>query len=149
VRGSRISVTDRVLAVPDDSYATFTDSILTRTAKSTASSAAASTTTPPETALSLSPSAHLVLRGNVFGGFGTRLVDGVATAQRAELLAGNIVVPGEEFTGGAPAAPAAGVAPAPGAPAGAPDARSLRSEVGAAGGRRRGTASHQVPESGR
>jgi serine/threonine protein phosphatase PrpC len=136
VRGSRISVTDAVLAVPDDSHATFADSILTRTAKTVGSPAGAATGTPPPPALSMSASAHLVLRGNVFAGFGTRIVDGVAPAQRAELLAGNIVVPGEDFADGVPAAPAAGVAPAAGA-------------ASAAGGRRRGTASHQVPESGR
>jgi hypothetical protein len=34
---------------------------------------------------------HLVLRGNVFAGFGGGVVDGVAPARRTELLADNIV----------------------------------------------------------
>jgi serine/threonine protein phosphatase PrpC len=95
VRGSRIGVVDSLLAVPDDGQATFIDSILTRTAAST------------DAALTLSPSAHLVLRGNVFAGFGTQILAGVAPAQRAELLAGNIVVPAEEHADVAAPAPAA------------------------------------------
>ncbi|HTM24610.1 MAG TPA: protein phosphatase 2C domain-containing protein [Vicinamibacterales bacterium] len=82
VRGSRIAITGSLLEVPDDGHATFVSSILTRTGASS------------DAALSLSPSAQLVLRGNVFAGFGTAIIDGVAQAQRAELLAGNIVVPG-------------------------------------------------------
>jgi hypothetical protein len=46
------------------------------------------------------------LRGNVFAGFGTQIVAGVGPPQRAELLAGNIVVPGEEHAD-TPAPPAA------------------------------------------
>src|SRR5262249_8587379 len=117
-----------LLAVPGDGNATFVDSILTRTARPSATPATPSTAAPAEPALSISPSAHLVLRGNVFAGFGTRILEGVAPALRAELLAGNIVVPGEDSASAAPAAAAPGAA---------------------AGGRRRGTASHQVPESGR
>src|SRR5205823_2927108 len=52
-----------------------------------------------DSALSLSPSAHVVLRGNVFAGFGTALIDGVAPARRSELLAGNIVVPDDDRSG--------------------------------------------------
>ncbi len=67
--------------MPDDGHATFVNSILTRTSASA------------EAAISVSPSAHLVLRGNVFAGFGTGIIDGVAPAQRAERLAGNLIVP--------------------------------------------------------
>jgi hypothetical protein len=79
-RGSRIAVEHTLAAVPDEAHATFVDSILTRT------------TPAAEPALSISPSAHLVLRGNAFAGFGAEIVDGVTAARRAELLAGNIVV---------------------------------------------------------
>jgi serine/threonine protein phosphatase PrpC len=81
VRGSRITVTGTLVALPDNGRATFVSSILTRTSASA------------EPAISVSPSARLVLRGNVFAGFGTGIVDGLAPAQRAELLAGNIIVP--------------------------------------------------------
>jgi len=81
VRGSRFTVTSRLVAVPDDGHATFVNSILTRTSASA------------EAAISVSPSAHLVLRGNVFAGFGIGIIDGVAPAQRAERLAGNLIVP--------------------------------------------------------
>jgi serine/threonine protein phosphatase PrpC len=81
VRGSRFTVTSRLVAVPDDGHATFVNSILTRTSASA------------EAAISVSASAHLVLRGNVFAGFGTGIIDGVAPAQRAERLAGNLIVP--------------------------------------------------------
>ena len=81
VLGSRITVTGTVVALPDNGRATFVNSILTRTPASGAA------------AISVSPSARLLLRGNVFAGFGTGIVDGVAPAQRAELLAGNVIVP--------------------------------------------------------
>jgi PPM family protein phosphatase len=81
VRGSRITVTGTLVAVPDNGRATFVNSILTRTSSSA------------EAAISVSPSARLVLRGNVFAGFSTGIVDGLAPAPRAELLAGNIIVP--------------------------------------------------------
>jgi len=82
VRGSRIAVTGTLLAVPDDGHATFVNSILMRTA----------TTALSEPAISASPSAHLVLRGNVFNGFGSDIVEGVTEAQRAQLVGGNTVV---------------------------------------------------------
>jgi PPM family protein phosphatase len=123
VRGSRISVSDTLIAVPDDGHATFVNSVLTRAGTGSASAGSAS-----GAALSMTPSAHLVLRGNVFAGFGSHLLDDVTPAQRAELLAGNIVVPAEEHAGAATAAPAAGSAPST---------------------RRRGTTARQVPESGR
>jgi len=45
--------------------------------------------------VSVGPSAQLVLRGNVFAGFGPEVLEGVVAARRAELLAGNLVVPAE------------------------------------------------------
>jgi serine/threonine protein phosphatase PrpC len=96
VRGSRISVTGAVLAVPDDGHATFVDSILIRVPMSA------------EPALSLSQSAHLVLRGNVFTGFGASVIDGLAPQERTALLAGNIIVTPDDRSA---AAPARGAAP--------------------------------------
>jgi serine/threonine protein phosphatase PrpC len=88
IRGSRIATTGVMLGVSDDGDATLVNSVLVRTG------------TSGEPAVSLGPSAHLALRGNVFAGFGSDLINGVSTAQRAELLTGNIVVPAER-----PAAP--------------------------------------------
>jgi PPM family protein phosphatase len=82
VRGSRIAITGALVAVPDDGHATFVNSILARVPASA------------EAAISVSPSAHLVLRGNLFAGFGTGIVEGLSPAQRAELLAGNVIVAG-------------------------------------------------------
>lgn len=83
VRGSRIATGGTIVSVPDDGHATFVNSILARTG------------TSGDPAVSVEPSAHLVLRGNVFAGFGTDIIGGVPAARRAELLAGNIVVPSE------------------------------------------------------
>lgn len=120
VRGSRIVVTDSLLAVPDDGHATFVNSVLTRSAAAANANPnergperrAAADATP---ALTMSPSAHVVLRGNVFAGFGTRILDtSIGQAQRAELLAGNIIVPTDDFAGvGATGAAGAHNAPAP------------------------------------
>ncbi|HKB13363.1 MAG TPA: protein phosphatase 2C domain-containing protein [Vicinamibacterales bacterium] len=82
VRGSRIAIDGALVAVPDAGQATFVDSILLRTGGG------------GEAALSLKPTAHLVLRGNVFAGFGTEIIEGVTPARRAELLAGNLVAEG-------------------------------------------------------
>jgi len=87
-------------------------------------------------AISLSPSAHVVLRGNVFAGFGTRILDGIPPAQRAELLAGNIVIPVDEHTGAGATGSSSGSTTAAANPA-APRTR------------RRVAAPRQVPESGR
>lgn len=124
VHGSRIAVTGTLLAVPDDGHATFVNSILTRTATST------------DPALSVSPSGHLVLRGNVFAGFNTEILAGLAQAQRAELLAGNIVVAGDERAGAGPTAPVAGSA-----------ARGRSATPPARGGR--GPATPRPPRGGR
>ena len=79
VRGSRIAVERAIVAVPDEGHAAFVDSVLTRLGPA------------GEAAVSLSPNAHLVLRGNAFAGFGADIVDGVTAARRLELLAGNLV----------------------------------------------------------
>jgi len=79
VRGSRIAVERSIVAVPDEAHATLVDSVLTRVGPG------------GDAAVSLSPAAHLVLRGNAFAGFGADLVDGVTAARRLELLAGNLV----------------------------------------------------------
>jgi hypothetical protein len=143
VRGSHIAVTDSLLAIPDDGHATFASSVLTRAGANAGAGggtgsvpAANAGPATPSFALTLSPSAHVVLRGNVFAGFGTHILDGVSPAQRAELLAGNIVIPVDEHTGAGAGTGAAG-STAPAAPT-AP--RTTR---------RRVAASRQVPESGR
>jgi serine/threonine protein phosphatase PrpC len=130
VRGSRIAVTDTVIAVPDDGHATFVDSILTRSAAST------------EPAVSMSASAHVVLRGNVFAGFGSRILDGVGAAQRADMLAGNIVVAGDDHA-------AANAAAASGAGAGVAAGERASAPARAPAARRRGAAAQPVPEGGR
>lgn len=81
IRGSRIAIGGTVLTVTDDGHATLVNSVLVRSGAAT------------EPALSIGPAAHLVLRGNVFAGFGGDIVGGVSATRRAELLAGNIVVP--------------------------------------------------------
>jgi serine/threonine protein phosphatase PrpC len=83
VRGSRIAIAGTVLSLPDEGHATFVNSVLVRTG------------TSGEAAVSVGPSAQLVLRGNVFAGFGPEVLEGVVAARRAELLAGNLVVPAE------------------------------------------------------
>ena len=92
IRGSRIVVTGAILALRDEEHATIQNSILVRSGG------------PGDPALSVAPAAHLALRGNVFSGFGGEIVAGASPAQRAELLAGNVVVPIER------AAPPAGAA---------------------------------------
>jgi PPM family protein phosphatase len=94
VRGSRIVVAGTILALRDEEHATIQNSILVRSGG------------PGDPALSIAPAAHLALRGNVFSGFGGEIVAGAAPAQRAELLAGNVVVPIER-----PAPPAGAARP--------------------------------------
>jgi serine/threonine protein phosphatase PrpC len=83
VRGSRIAIAGMLLALPDDGYATFVNCVAVRTAVAGGA------------AFSVGPSARLVLRGNVFGGYGPDVIEGAGSARRAELLAGNIVVAAE------------------------------------------------------
>jgi serine/threonine protein phosphatase PrpC len=153
VRGSHISVADSLLAIPDDGHATFANSVLTRLGGTAGAPAGVSSSgnaargtesvpganagpATPSSAISLSPSAHVVLRGNVFAGFGNRILDGVPPAQRAELLAGNIVIPVDEHTGAGATGSSSGPTTAAANPA------TPRT-------RRRVAAPRQVPESGR
>lgn len=92
IRGSRIVVTGAILALRDEEHATIQNSILVRSGG------------PGDPALSIAPAAHLALRGNVFSGFGGEIVAGASPAQRAELLAGNVVVPIERAAAPAGAA---------------------------------------------
>jgi hypothetical protein len=81
VRGSRIAIPGVVLALPDDGYATFVSCVVVRTGSDTGP------------AISVGPTAQLVLRGNVFAGYPGDVIDGPGAARKAELLAGNIVAP--------------------------------------------------------
>jgi PPM family protein phosphatase len=81
VRGSRFSISGQLLGVPDDGYATLVNCVAIRTGAGSGA------------ALSAAASARLVLRGNVFSGYGADVIEGVSPARRAELLAGNLVVP--------------------------------------------------------
>ena len=83
IRGGRIAIPGTLLALADDGHAKFVNSVLVHTGA------------PAGPAVSSNPLAHLVLRGNVFAGFNADVIDGVSPARRAELLAGNIVVPAE------------------------------------------------------
>jgi len=78
--GSRVAVTGTVISLPDDAQATFVNSILARSGPSDG---------PPIVG---SHASHLVLRGNVFSGYGTEIVKGVSDTRRKELLAGNVIV---------------------------------------------------------
>jgi serine/threonine protein phosphatase PrpC len=83
VRGSRFAISGLLLAVPDDGYATLVNSVAIHNGG------------PGGTAISVGASARLVLRGNVFAGYGADVIEGAAGARRAELLAGNVVVAAE------------------------------------------------------
>ena len=82
VRGSRFAISGLLLAVPDDGYATLVNCVAINNGGSGA-------------AISVGASARLVLRGNVFAGYGTDVIEGAGAARRAELLAGNVVVAAE------------------------------------------------------
>lgn len=83
IHGSRVEVTGEVIAVPNDAQAAFVNTMLVR--------APASRATP----ISLSPTAQLVLRGNVFNGYAGPIVKGPADGRIKELLAGNVIVPAD------------------------------------------------------
>jgi serine/threonine protein phosphatase PrpC len=91
VRGSRIAVAGTVLALPDDAHATFVNSVIVHGGSTT------------EDAISATAAPNLVLRGNVFAGYGAEVIQGVAPARRSELMAGNLVIPGEPQAPGPPA----------------------------------------------
>ena len=83
VRGSRFATAGLLMTVPDDGYATLVNCVAVNSGVAGAA------------ALSLGASARLVLRGNVFAGYGAEVIDGAGAARRAELLAGNVVVAAE------------------------------------------------------
>ena len=80
VRGSRIAIPGMVMALRDDGYATLVNCLVIRTGAGSGG------------AVSVTPAARLVLRGNVFAGYGAEVIEGADPARRTELLAGNIVV---------------------------------------------------------
>jgi serine/threonine protein phosphatase PrpC len=80
VRGSRIAVAGMVMALPDDGIATLVNCVVVRSGAGVGA------------AVSVGPTARLVLRGNVFSGYGAEVIEGVGAARRAELLNGNIVI---------------------------------------------------------
>jgi PPM family protein phosphatase len=80
MRGSRLSVAGSLISVPDDGHATFINNIFARVGAAAAAPIAAT------------PSSHLVLRGNVFSGYGTEIISGLADARRQELLRGNVIM---------------------------------------------------------
>jgi hypothetical protein len=79
VRGSRIAIPGTVLALPDDGYATLVNCLVIRAGTGTGA------------AISVGPAARLVLRGNVFSGYGTEIIEGAGPARQGELLTGNLV----------------------------------------------------------
>ena len=93
MRGSRLAVSGLLLAVPDDGFATLVNCVAVRTGGASGA------------AISAGPASRLELRGNVFAGYGPDIVEGAGAARRAELLAGNIVVPAEPAPAARPARP--------------------------------------------
>jgi serine/threonine protein phosphatase PrpC len=83
MQGGRIAINGLLIAAPADGHASFVNNVFVRRVLSA------------QPAVSLHPSAHVVLRGNVFAGFGGDILAGVTDARRQELLAGNLVVAAE------------------------------------------------------
>jgi PPM family protein phosphatase len=79
VRGSRIAIPGTALTLPDDGYATLVNCLVIRTG------------TGSGAAISVGPAARLVLRGNVFSGYGADIIEGAGPARQGELLTGNLV----------------------------------------------------------
>jgi serine/threonine protein phosphatase PrpC len=93
IRGSRFAIPGLLLAVPDDGYATLVNSVAVHSGGTAGA------------AVSVGPSARLVLRGNVFAGYGADVIEGASAARRTELLAGNIVLAAEPSPAPARSAP--------------------------------------------
>ena len=87
MRGSRVTTGGALIALPDEGHATFINNIFARTGA------------PAAAPLEAHPSAHLVLRGNVFSGYGVEIIKGLADARRRELLEGNVIVMPVSVTG--------------------------------------------------
>jgi serine/threonine protein phosphatase PrpC len=81
MRGSRVTAGGALIALPEEGHATFVNNIFVRTGG------------PGPAPIDADPSAHLVLRGNVFSGYGVEIIRGLPDARRRELLEGNVVVP--------------------------------------------------------
>jgi hypothetical protein len=93
LHGGRVAIHGSLVTVPDDSQVTIVNSIL----------AGAGTAGDPP--ITVSPSARLDLRGNVFSGYGAEIVKGLADPRRREILDGNLIVPVERARGDVPPAP--------------------------------------------
>jgi hypothetical protein len=89
--GGRVASGGSLVAVPDEGQVTFVNCVFTRGTPSA------------DAPLSAAPTARIVLRGNVFSGYGAEIVRGLAEPRRREILSGNLVVPAEP-RGAAPAA---------------------------------------------
>jgi serine/threonine protein phosphatase PrpC len=92
LHGGRVATGGSLILVPDDGQVTIVNSVFTR---------AGAATDPPVT---VSPTGRLVMRGNVLSGYGADVVKGLADARRREVLDGNLIVPGIQPRGAAPAA---------------------------------------------
>jgi hypothetical protein len=93
LHGGRVAIHGSLVTVPDDGQATIVNSILAR---------AGTAGDPP---ITVSPSARLDLRGNVFSGYGAEIVKGLADSRRREILDGNLIMPAERPRGDVPSAP--------------------------------------------
>jgi serine/threonine protein phosphatase PrpC len=80
MRGSRVTAGGALIALPDEGHATFINNVFIRAVA------------PAAAPIDAHPSAHLVLRGNVFSGYGVEIIKGLADARRRELLEGNVIV---------------------------------------------------------
>jgi hypothetical protein len=87
MRGSRVTAGGALIALPDEGHATFINNIFVRTG------------VPGAAPIDAHPSAHLVLRGNVFSGYGVEIIKGLADVRRRELLEGNVIVIPVSVTG--------------------------------------------------
>jgi serine/threonine protein phosphatase PrpC len=80
MRGSRVTAGGALIVLPDEGHATFINNVFARAGA------------PAAAPIDAHPSAHLVLRGNVFSSYGVEIIKGLADARRRELLEGNVIV---------------------------------------------------------
>ena len=83
VQGSHFSVDGPAVTLPAGSFAELTANVFLRGDRAAS---------PP---IAMADSAQTTLKRNVFAGFGSTLVVGPSPADRGQLLAGNVVIPGE------------------------------------------------------